>query len=1097
MNNEANEPSSSSKARQQPDENKGQGKQPQNLALLITELAEQLNTIHHNRDGFARDNDEEIKKVTTSYGYISNNTVLKIDAMKTRNQNFSRTVNAQYSYIKSPDGPYNHEFRNVGVYKTATDPKNFPFRLFKVQHDNLNMDSHTFDINKTQPLSKKELDSMTTDDIKNLPILNGKTENDAKGELVVRPYELIKSGTNGAKRWRPHQTLLRISDYQSAVSPYLLGQNDEVQFTLANDLSGRPFAINITKVSMNNTGPRHKNYGLVVKPYTYKCSLSGTTVSTETSSQIVELDTFHAETVKETLEATQNTKHIHLIPSPEASFTERSMPLLKTRNYITAGDLRWLMQRDNVPGRWQDLGLDKIHKLFLGLFTDKLIEDMIKNGSLNSKKQAHWVIHHTQDMVTNITTKMVQNDYNNQHIHSEVLSTTLITKTNLQGRAGKINSQIDCLKISESWTNPDGYEVPLQIKNYDCHKILNGPKTKVTTVNIQLDIHRFTDEGDKLPTNIITINADELKGKSKEFVIMYTSQNEQVKKTLQDLSEGSDTKKKHIQITYPFGDDEKNSASNNKKKKTNRSLRYGKYRVANITILTNATNEVITRLCKAGVSSIGPRTTNGHKFCKVRSKHYLSFPSKLDELMRSGEFKMIEIVDRGVFRFYLHDEQTTQEVNKILELSNPSEFNSLCLTTPVTSPWVEIDREGKSILINHVYDEKIPEKDNVIYVSGIETIMEAEWIQNMIKKYTGTDIVVVEQNEETLTAGNVCVRFLQNIGRNNEMGTNYSIAISSENTEFLQSLKQSIGDIRKRSGAKYDSCNPQLNRLKHVLDVISVKSEQQESTLPSEPVPSSQSDAENDPADQDTDAWNQVESNSKKNRKRKKNGPPKTTTNKNHNSSNKYDALLGTDEDEDEDEKVEREMEDGDFNLDNDTIITAFMEKSVKAQAKLHSTYTEKKFKKLTSTTIKLVSGSSPDYNKKKKIPAWFMQKTPMGLGQILIRHFKHTETCKGGSIDTIHELLDNLNLMDSTKWQTLRLQSNAIQEQNAVHQSHNKEIEAKEKNSAVSVAGKRPMTTPLPRNKDTKKKQTTLETMMSPSNGKGKGGGGAEPMLQ
>jgi DNA-binding transcriptional MerR regulator len=114
-----------------------------------------------------------------------------------------------------------------------------------------------------------------------------------------------------------------------------------------------------------------------------------------------------------------------------------------------------------------------------------------------------------------------------------------------------------------------------------------------------------------------------------------------------------------------------------------------------------------------------------------------------------------------------------------------------------------------------------------------------------------------------------------------------------------------------------------------------------------------------------------------------------------------------------------------------------------------------------------------------------------------LIRHFKHTETCKGGSIDTIHELLDNLNLMDSTKWQTLRLQSNAIQEQNAVHQSHNKEIEAKEKNSAVSVAGKRPMTTPLPRNKDTKKKQTTLETMMSPSNGKGKGGGGAEPMLQ
>ena len=276
----------------------------------------------------------------------------------------------------------------------------------------------------------------------------GKACIDVKGELVVRPFELIAGG-NGTQRWKAHSRLLKISDYGHGVAPYLLNRGDEVQFTLANDLRGNPFAIRITKISMiNNNGPSQSNFGVKTEPHSYKCNLTGMIVSTDTTNQTIEMDTHFAESISDTLKKTyaSNTRHLNLIPSYQRSYTDNSLPLIKARDYITAGDLNSILQRENTPGRWHEQSMDDVHKLFLGLFTKEALNEMEANGSINKAQQGHWVIHHTHDTVTNITTKMVQNDYNNHHKHTHILSTTLITKTDLQGRAGKIDSQTECEK---------------------------------------------------------------------------------------------------------------------------------------------------------------------------------------------------------------------------------------------------------------------------------------------------------------------------------------------------------------------------------------------------------------------------------------------------------------------------------------------------------------------------------------------------------------------------------------------------------------------------------------------------------------------------
>ena len=217
---------------------------------------------------------------------------------------------------------------------------------------------------------------------------------------------------------------------------------------------------------------------------------------------------------------------------------------------------------------------------------------------------------------------MIQNDYNRNYSHQRILSTTVITKTQLAGRAAKINSKVECDKITKSWTNPNGLQIPLQAKNYDSQYsrvIKQNSIPNTTSINLDLTLYQFTDSGHKQPLiNTETAVSKEPSGTIKNFTIYFHSNNEKVKSIIKNATDSSITGLKHIIATYP------------QHQRLNRpeTLQWGKLRTCKIIVLTNATEPLITALNTAG-AYITPSDKGHSQVFHLRSKSHRPFPREL------------------------------------------------------------------------------------------------------------------------------------------------------------------------------------------------------------------------------------------------------------------------------------------------------------------------------------------------------------------------------------------------------------------------------------------------------------------------------------
>ena len=195
-------------------------------------------------------------------------------------------------------------------------------------------------------------------------------------------------------------------------------------------------------------------------------------------------------------------------------------------------------------------------------------------------------------------------------------------------------------------------------------------------------------------------------------------------------------------------------------------------------------------------------------------------------------------------------------------------------------------------------------------------------------------------------------------------------------------------------------------------------------------------------------------------------------------SDNKYGALLVDDDDDAVDDGTEdRKVDTGDFNQTGDTLVTPFMNDSVRKLASSHEDFTEEKFDRLVFEVIKVVVKAEPEYNTKSKLPEWFKKRKPQrGLGLILIDFFTPTDTNDIGSIDTMIALIKNIKASDARRWENLRNSILTVQEQNTQSRTHKKDAEGKNKKKTAVVATsilKRSTTTPS--TNGTNKKQSTL----------------------
>ena len=978
--------------------------------------------LQQTKQGFSNDSSDS-NQPEEVYGYFSKTVQKYINPKELQRKSRTNSITCQFGYVASPDGAHNYLVRNISQYQAGTDPELNPLRIFKIKFSDVNLSNGTFKASKATVLDYQQLLNMTPEDHSKFPSMNGKITYDARGNLAIQPYEQVKTGNNGY-RWKAHQTLLQIADAGHPwISSSQLCKGDEVQFKLMNDIKGSPFATQLHKISLIHPGTIDKNTHIQLESHKFVCSLTDIAVDTMVNYSVVEIDTYRSQSIHETLknEVHPENSYINLIPTPSLFLTlplscqiDNEGKAIAPHNCITAGDIEVLMHEQRLAGRWSEIGMDMIHQLFLSKFNKDALVNMKKSGILNSNNQAHWVIHHTHDTVTNTTVSMVQADYNNNSQHTFVLSTSLITKHELKGRANKVTSQTVCEKIHTTWTDPDGYETPLQIKNSRGYKITDHAMQN-HLINMQLDIHMFHDDGHLLPHTIKQIgNTLDYKtgvGQTKEFTILYMSHNENVKNVLTNLSDNSVTGKKHISVQY----------------NTVRSLMYGKFRQANITIVSNATEEIITKLAEAGVNSIAPKVRDGYKYFKLRSKSFLQFPKQLENLQE--QFKMVEIADRNLFYIYLRAEQTFEDVPHLLGMSNPSEFQSCCLSSDEVSPWTEIEKEGKAIMINKIYQEDMPEQHNTIYISGFSAIMKAGWLQQKIHNCSNVTIEIVDELDGTNISGKVTARYLQNMAYTESAV--YTLALSTQNETFLSEMKDKLRNIKSHSKGKYSFITTELNRLRHSVDVIGESNEDKNDDLPGTECLYRERNA--------TAKDNDFTEILGKKKKTKKSMSTKSTNAKQKNvgpskpQANKYGVLTTILEEEEPETLNKRSKDDDDF-TDNskDTLITNYMKKNIWPLVKNNEDFEEKDYVTLKDNIVKLVTSSSPDYHTNSTLPTYFTSNAikKKGVGVLMKEYFSG----KGKLGDFITFTKQAMETDNNKKWQLLRTRVQAAQSVNTTN---------------------------------------------------------------
>ena len=988
------------------------------------------NIINNKEELFGNADDSKVSGKKMLIGYASrfiekkiatNNNVDRgsgwnVAAPRTRYQkrNVRTTTTSQYMVIKSPNGPGSYSAINCGDYNKTFDPQEHPFRIFTIEAEHFDLHNRKIDMSKATPITPQFYQQHGPEILDQFPVLYGKITQDDNGRTVAQTYELVKAGEKTV--WRKSDTLINISD-EIGMSKSNLCNGDEIQFTLVNDLEGNPFATNIVKISMDFNSKLQQSK---LKTYTYKCELSKTTIDTRVTNIVLETNTYEADAVSKMLNDTQENKHLHFIPIPDQHITPdeiKNQKFSEQRDCLTAGDLCAIMKHRGMDAKWYTVDIDFIHEVFIEHLTPNQLTALINTNHItNEGLKAHWVFHYTNDNITPIINMMIQNDYNRNCSHQRILSTTVITKTQLAGRAAKINSKVECDKITKSWTNPNGLQIPLQAKNYDSQYsrvIKQNSIPNTTSINLDLTLYQFTDSGHKQPLiNTETAVSKEPNGTIKNFTIYFHSNNEKVKSIIKNATDSSITGLKHIIATYP------------QHQRLNRpeTLQWGKLRTCKIIVLTNATEPLITALNTAG-AYITPSDKGHSQVFHLRSKSHRPFPRELELLQQ--QFKHVQIIDRFYFRIYLKDTQNLDEIPSLLGLSSPSEYESDVLIAPDNSSWSEIQFGNKTIAIDQIYEETMPQKHNTFYVKNLRTVASAMWIQELLKLHTGLVTNIVNSISETVTGNNITVRYLKPMTQDTA-DEEYVMAISSNNSAFFEVLKEKCSNIYSNSNAKYDIATTGINRLQHVLDVLSDAKEKSPSNISPE-IFLRNYEAVNTATSASPTNVNRTPSKTVSTNK----STTKSRQNNSLSDSNKYGALLDENEEE---EEIERRSDPEDFDNTSDKLVKGWMDKSLSNTEKI----SEATMKKLHAVTVANIVKSTPDYHKSTTLPTWFVQqaggKKQIGFGRQMMQFFdaKPTESRTHQLINALSNGLDPFSTPNNRRG-NIRTSINKIINQNQV----------------------------------------------------------------
>jgi hypothetical protein len=944
----------------------------------------------------------------------------------------------QYYRAQSPDGPYCFNLKHTGPVSSVFDPKVRPYQVYRIHKDYIDFANGTIDIENASPLDTKTMDSLGTKELLNHPLLRGKITLDNTKKLVYKVYDLRKERTTGKEVWKPNNKFLRISAMGNYIDISALARGDEVIGRLIMGPDGSPFVTCVAKATMLNPDNTVAGSNILLEPDKFKCRHTNLMIDSRASCKAVETPTILSTSVAEKLKQAHGDKnYLNFVPSAgtAASYGVDSL------HTITAEDIEKALAEKNLetPLRWYQIGLDAIHELFLESKSPEEIKELTKTGHLDDQQCANWVIHFNHENTSLTAIQMVIRDYATpqtpEATDAKVKSTTIITKAKLPGRAGDIESMSHTHNVQTKYVNDHGYMVPVISRPYNSliHNLVATKKNEFTyfkkegDINMNFTFHKLTRDAHKSPTLLHRFGHNDTgqSGSCLVYSVLYPQDNAGLKKLFVQLSEQSKGSNcKHFGIRYVNGADSPYDVNIDK-----RQLTYGRFREILVELQPHTQHEIIGLLNSHG-AFLGPQCQqfcNASNSFRIVSKHYIPFPKELEKLRTI--FKSITILDRCKFQVELKSGQHINDVPSLLEFSQPSEHESVCLNTSDNSPWIQIDYKDKSILLNNSYIEQMPECHNTVYVRGFNSIYDSSYIVNFIAKYTECKILIEIADDTSQTdEKKVVARFLQDMNADKKSrDITYTLAITTNNSDLTTSLKQKLHSLPVKTNGKHALLRTGIQRLKLTTQVLSNSMAYQEYDLFKKnfahlltPPVVSENDADDDTDAKEGNGFTQVQRNGKRQRNNtppsssssqqanKPNGP-KVAKNKTANRSNKYGALVEGSNGGSVPEKKGRVAEEGDFEAAQDTLVKAWMEKNIVRNENISNDISKEDLRLLYERVVEHVTRSSPDYHSHPKLPSMFLQNGKLiGLGPNIVRYLAGADDKDQGKIKTLLRILLN-----------------------------------------------------------------------------------------
>jgi hypothetical protein len=943
------------------------------------------------------------------YGYVSKTTNDQLRSLR------NRAPQKQICYVADGEIPHNIQLTNIGPDDPNFMPGRSPYRVFRIPASKIDYNNGTFNCKDAQLLTSELLSSFQDLEgfVKLLPVCRGVICND-NGVIKIGVYELAVNNSTKKKRWVKNETLLDISSISKSLIEYhvinCLYEGCEVQFRLANDKDGKPFAMKVQPCHLLNSSNKVKPFDYQVEPLRRYSSRSQTTIDTRATECYTELQTHTSTSVQRMLSEILNREDIkaeanrviHFSPDPLPSDVNGRSPL-----YFTAGDVQVLLRnKGDTRTKWYQLSCDDLTTMFFCSRTAAelkgiLSEDEAKafspggqqpnsaNGASISKItcKSHWVFHLYDGPSTTIVHQYIMRAFNASSSHSRTLvaNAIVLAPTVDSGPLSAISQQTKCPNLAASYSSPYGVMVNLRARDFSTlsHKDL-GP------VNLRLQLHIFNDQGHTSPTRIVTTGQriSWEKGHSLMYTATFLPSNVGVKTALQELANPKD---KLISILYP---------NQNPESADPKGLIFGKYRMAVVTVLKGGRENILQKLRNKGamVAPYSPTRDESERSFQLDSHSWLPFPTEIEALVQN--FKYVRMTNRGRFTVYLHDHQTFEEVYAKLDIQTATEAGSDCITASNRSPWSHISVRGKSVLINADYEANIRRAECTVYITGPDTVYGAEWVQAFLNYFTGESdhYKVVDDIELTKhQPGAITARFLHNIDDEVNINRNMEItlSVSTEDPVTLATLTSVTFQqhLQSMSEHKYRVTEKDLHKLRELTKVLSVEEEEKihqknvldhEEELVGDFVPVSGRHNKT------------LKSTSTKQKESSASRPPSQAL-----GAGRYSALYGQeDEEPNPEEKGPRQADDGDFDKHKDTLVTQWLQQNIFDGTKWDiPTFTKDQKEELRDVSITLISATSPLYHKQSSLTkgaSWWTAsgksktgaKTP-GAGYLIISYLK------------------------------------------------------------------------------------------------------------